>query len=105
MSNRSSHLVVLAEFSLRPGSLDAFLELAHSDARESLAREEFCLAFEILIHATDADTVVLHEVYRDRAAFEYHKTLPHFAAFLEGCQPLLASEPVIRLFHSALRGQ
>ncbi|MBB3103195.1 putative quinol monooxygenase [Azomonas macrocytogenes] len=102
MSTTTTRFVVLAEFNLKPGTLDAFLELANADARESLANEEHCYAFDVLIHEGNADTVVLHEVYRDRNAFEYHQTMPHYAPFKQGSAPLLAGEPSVRFFQGII---
>ncbi|WP_110685978.1 putative quinol monooxygenase [Salinicola aestuarinus] len=99
----TSHFVVLAEFSIKPRQVPAFLALAHNDASESLANEEGCLSFEVLTPEGSEDVVVLHEIYRDRAAFEHHTTMPHYAPFKEGSAPLLADEPRVRFFYPATR--
>ncbi|WP_110670532.1 putative quinol monooxygenase [Salinicola halophilus] len=99
----TSQFVVIAEFSIKPGQVPAFLALAHNDANESLANEEGCLSFEVLTPEGSEDLVVLHEVYRDRAAFEHHMSMPHYAPFKEGGAPLLEGEPKVRFFYPATR--
>lgn len=99
----TSQFVVIAEFPIKPGQVPAFLALAHNDANESLANEEGCLSFEVLTPEGSEDQVVLHEVYRDRAAFEHHMQMPHYAPFKAGTEPLLADEPRVRFFYPATR--
>ncbi|WFF41660.1 antibiotic biosynthesis monooxygenase [Salinicola endophyticus] len=98
-----THFVVIAEFQIKPGQVPAFLALAHNDASESLANEEGCYTFDVLTPEGSEDLVVLHEVYRDRAAFEHHTTMPHYAPFKAGSTPLLAAEPKVRFFLTAER--
>ncbi|MCK0753985.1 putative quinol monooxygenase [Chromohalobacter japonicus] len=103
MSSTQSHFVVLAEFRIKEGQIPAFLALAHNDANESLANEEGCLAFDVLTPEGSDNLVVLHEVYRDRDAFEHHMQMPHYAPFKEGSAPLLEGEPNVRFFYTAIR--
>ncbi|HEX8544665.1 MAG TPA: putative quinol monooxygenase [Pseudomonas sp.] len=70
--------VILARITLQPGSRAAFLPVAAADARESLAKEAGCIAFNVLVPEEDESYVVFHEIYRDREAFDFHLTQPHF---------------------------
>ncbi len=99
-NNTAPNFVVLAEFTVLPGKRDAFLAFAHEDARQSLANEPGCLVFDVLVTDSTPEVVVLHEVYRDAAAFDHHKTMPHYAPFKEGTGPLLDGAPSVRLFRS-----
>lgn len=100
-NNTAANFVVIAEFTILPGQRDAFLGFAHEDARQSLANEPGCLTFDVLVQHDRSDVVVLHEVYRDAAAFDHHKTMPHYAPFKDGTGPLLNGAPSVRLFQSA----
>lgn len=97
----TTQFVVIAEFQIKAGQVPAFLALAHNDASESLANEEGCFTFDVLTPEGSEDVVVLHEVYRDRAAFEHHTQMPHYAPFKEGSAPLLAADPSVRFFYTA----
>lgn len=99
----NAQFVVIAEFQIKPGQVPAFLALAHNDASESLANEEGCLAFDVLTPEGSEEFVVLHEIYRDRAAYEHHKQMPHYAPFKEGSAPLLADDPQVRFFYTSVR--
>lgn len=97
MSDQSG-FVVIAEFRIKPGQLQAFLELAYEDSRQSLANEPGCHQFDVLLAEDGAELVVLHEVYSDRAAFDAHTQMPHYEPFKQGSEPLLAADPVVRFF-------
>ena len=90
--------VVIAEFQVKPDQQKAFLELAHEDARQSLANEDGCHQFDVLIAEDDDHRIVLHEAYTDRAAFDAHTQMPHYAPFKEGSAPLIAEDPIVRFF-------
>lgn len=97
----AKHFVVIAEFKILPGKLDAFLVHAHLDAKSSLENEKGCIAFDVLTPENGAaDLVVLHEVYVNRAAFEAHTKMPHYAPFREGVAPLLDGERTVRFFET-----
>ncbi len=90
------NFIVIAEFFLKPGTMDTFLELAMEDSRKSQADEEGCLGFDVLVPANRENVVILYETYVNQAAFEIHKTMPHFKPFAEGIPPLLSRERTIR---------
>lgn len=93
-----SAFVVIAEFRVKPGMIDAFIELAHIDADGSVANEAGCRSFEILATEDDPESLVLYEVYDDRAAFELHLQQPHFFTFRDGVLAVQVSEPTVRFF-------
>lgn len=76
--------VVLVEFEIVPGKVDAFLEAVRVNAAASAANEPGCRKFDVLVdidHPARANTVTLYEIYDDEAAFDTHRTMPHFADF------------------------
>lgn len=86
--------VVLAEFQVKPGCLDAFLRLAREDASHSLRDEPGCRRFDVtLLHAVE-NRVLFYEIYDDRAAFDAHLATPHLARFREGFPALAEQLPV-----------
>ncbi len=88
--------VVIAEFTIRPGCLDAFLAIARADARDSVANEPGCQHFDAVQPEGSSDRIVLYEVYDDRAAFETHQRTPHYAPFRDGVPALTVGEPLVR---------
>ncbi|ACA15126.1 Antibiotic biosynthesis monooxygenase [Methylobacterium sp. 4-46] len=96
--------VVIAEFKVRPGCLDAFLDLAREDARASVAREPGCRSFDVAVGESDPQTVLFYEVYDDRAAFAAHLETPHLARFRAGFPALVAEERPVRFLALACAG-
>ncbi|MDA3921608.1 MAG: putative quinol monooxygenase [Salinisphaera sp.] len=97
MSNAAG-FIVIAEFHIKPDEVNAFLALAHEDSAQSLANEPGCHQFDVLTSDSDETLVVLHEAYTDRAAFDAHMQMPHYAPFKESSAPLLTGEPFVRFF-------
>lgn len=95
-----STLVVIAKINLHPGVLAQFLPVAAADARDSLASEPGCIAFNILVPEDDESYVVFHEVYRDRAAFDLHLTQPHFHNFERDAGHLMIGKPEINFLNA-----
>ncbi|TNC07693.1 antibiotic biosynthesis monooxygenase [Methylobacterium terricola] len=104
MPSSSRPFVVIAEFRVKPGSLDAFLALAHDDARSSVADEPGCRAFDVAVSESDPQAVVFYEVYDDRAAFDAHLETPHLARFRDGFPALIAEERPVRFLARTLSG-
>ncbi|MGI4840845.1 MAG: putative quinol monooxygenase [Janthinobacterium lividum] len=90
-----STFVVIAKIALQPGALAAFLPVAAADARDALATEAGCMAFNVLVPEDDETYVVFHEIYRDRAAFDLHLTQPHFHTFERDAEHLMIGKPQI----------
>ena len=95
-SAREGQFVIVAEFEVRQGALERFLELAKVDASESVAREPGCRQFDVTVDR-EGLRVLLYEVYDDEAAFEAHLQTPHLEAFRAGIEPLVVSRNVRRL--------
>lgn len=103
-SSAANVFVVIAEFTVKAGQLDAFLKVAAGDADGSFNNEEGCLAFDVLVSEDDKTRVTFHEVYRDRAAFEVHKTQAHYLEYAKNAPPLLDGTPTVRFYLSKPRG-
>ncbi len=88
--------VVIAEFFIKPGSMEKFLELALEDSKKSVGNEEGCLGFDVLVPRNKENVVILYETYKNKEAFEVHKTMPHYKPFVEGIPSLLSKERTVR---------
>ncbi|GAA4481520.1 MULTISPECIES: putative quinol monooxygenase [Gluconacetobacter] len=74
-------LTIIAEFTTTDENRTKFLEFCAYDAERSVADEAGCHAFDVLLPDGEPHTVILHEVYTDRAAFDTHLTTPHYKVF------------------------
>ena len=100
MAGHSAHsgpFVIIAEFEVKPDKLEQFLELAKTDASQSVAKEPGCHQFDVSLDREQPNRVVLYEVYANEAAFDAHIETPHLAAFRAGIEGFFVSRHVRRL--------
>ena len=64
--------VIVVDFRLKPGAKAAFLRLINDNARASCREERGCRRFDVLAVPSEADRIVLYEIYDGRAAFDAH---------------------------------
>ena len=67
----------------RPGAGQAIAGLLAEMAELVQAYEPGCSRYDVARSATDSDRFVLWEVYEDQAAFDAHRSTPHFVEFIE----------------------
>jgi len=89
-----SGFVVLVDFKLKPGALDAFRELIDLNATASVRDEAGCRRFDVMVARGEADRVLLYEIYDDEAAFDEHCNTPHFHQFDKQSAPLVETKLV-----------
>ena len=93
-----SQFVVIVEFQVKPGCLEAFSRAIETNARASVAEEPGCLQFDVLHNHDDPHHVVLYEVYESEAAFrDDHMQRSHTQAFLAEAKALVAKQTVYKL--------
>ncbi|GBQ85404.1 hypothetical protein AA13595_1651 [Gluconacetobacter johannae DSM 13595] len=90
-------LIIIAEFETTPETHDRFLEICAHDSAHSVADEPGCHCFDVLVPDGEANRVILHEVYTDRAAFDTHLTTPHYKAFADGLAALNITTVAVRM--------
>lgn len=96
-AHSSGAFVVIAEFVVKEGMLDAFLGHAFDDARHSVADEPGCLQFDVLRNPEDTQVVLFYEVYTSRQAFDDHLLTPHVARFRAILSSHVAAERPVRM--------
>jgi len=85
------------EFEIVPGGVPGFLAAARDDAAGSTANEPGCRRFEVLVDPARPSRVCFYEIYDDEAAFEAHKTTPHFSAFAAATKNAIVGRSITRL--------
>ena len=87
---------ITVDCELRAGARESFLALVRENATASLREERACLRFDVLVPiGDDPKSVVLYEIYRDRAAFEHHLITKHFLEFDEATRPMIMKKVVV----------
>lgn len=92
----SAAFVVIAEFRVKPGAMDAFLSAASDDASHSVADERGCRQFDVVRPEDEENAVVFYDVYDSREAFDHHLTTSHLKRFQAAFPALVIEERPVR---------
>ena len=90
-----SGYVVFVDFRLKAGARAAFRRLVDANAQISAHAEPDCRRFDVIEPEGAADSILLYEIYGDRAAFEAHMRSEHFARFDAASAGLVVSKSVV----------
>ena len=80
------------QLEVRPGDREEFLTAITTNAETSVRAEPGCRRFDVSAVEGDGTRFVLYELYDDAEAFEAHKRTPHFAAWRQVADRVLASQ-------------
>ena len=80
------------QLEVRPADRDHFLAAITANAEASVREEPGCHRFDVSAVEGDDTRFVLYELYDDAGAFEAHKRAPHFCAWREVADRVLASQ-------------
>ncbi len=94
VDKRGPVIVNFVSFAVPPARLQDFLVMCAVNA-EASRREEGVILFDVLLREDVADTVILMESYKDRAAYLSHRATPHFLAFVEGLKEVGAERMAV----------
>lgn len=92
--------IVMVYVHLKPGTAEQFAALSRENIRETL-KESGVVRFDLLQQKDDPDRFVLFEVYGNSEDHAAHKLTPHYKAWNEAVEPLLA-EPRTRTIYSSV---
>ncbi|HTY78047.1 MAG TPA: putative quinol monooxygenase [Candidatus Bathyarchaeia archaeon] len=71
-------LALWVKVRIKPDKRERFLKAIEVDALGSEGDEPGCLRFNVLQDAKDPNVYYFYEVYKDEAALEAHRTMPHY---------------------------
>jgi quinol monooxygenase YgiN len=74
---------IFVTVNVKPGMRDAFVKAVLGDAQGSVRDEPGCFRFDVLLDEADPNRLYFYEVYRDQAALEKHRTMPHYTKWRE----------------------
>ncbi len=83
---------LMVQLEVRPEDRDEFLAAVTTNAAASVRDEPGCHRFDVCAVEGDDTRFVLYELYADAAAFEAHRQAPHFAAWRQVADRVLASQ-------------
>ena len=74
---------LVVDLNVKPEMRQRFLAEIEENAAASLRDEPGCLRFDVVQDNDDANHFLLYENYEDEAAFEAHRSAPHFPRWRE----------------------
>jgi (4S)-4-hydroxy-5-phosphonooxypentane-2,3-dione isomerase len=87
--------VLVVTIDIKPGYKDRFVAEMLDDARGSVRDEPGCVRFDVIQDEKEPNRIYLYEVYKDRAAFDYHMATPHFLKWKNAVQDWFAAPAVV----------
>ena len=87
-------LVLMVNLHVKPERRDEFLAAVREDAESTTALEEGNLQFNVVQDSEEPDRFFLFEVYRDQAALEAHRQMPHFLKYREATAGVYVEDAV-----------
>ena len=88
------HAVVVT-IDIKREYVDRFVAAMLANARNSVIHEPDCLRFDVIRDEKNPTRLFLYEVYRDRAAFDAHVTMPHYLVWRDTVKDWFAAPPVL----------
>ena len=88
---------IAVTFHIKPEFAESFLTRVRQQASDSLRLEEGCHQFDVWVDESDPNVVFLYETYTDAAAFDVHRSTPHFADFGQTIADWVISKELRRL--------
>lgn len=73
-------IVVAVQYHIRPGHIDEALEFFQRLSEES-RKESGVLMYQVHRHPSEPSHFFIYEQYADQAAFDAHRTTPHFQRY------------------------
>jgi autoinducer 2-degrading protein len=74
-------LAMWVKVRIKPDQRKKFLDAIEVDALGSERDEPGCLRFNVLQDEKDPNVYYFLEIYKDQAALEAHRTMPHYATW------------------------
>ena len=72
-------LAIWVKVRVKPQQRQRFLEAIEADALGSERDEPGCMRFNVLQDERDENIYYFYEIYKDQAALEAHRKMPHYA--------------------------
>ncbi len=89
-------LAIWVKVKIKAAMREKFLKAIEADALGSERDEPGCLRFNVLQDEKDENVYYFYEVYKDQAALEAHRGMPHYAVWRAAAGDTLdgPSEPI-----------
>ena len=87
-------LALMVNVKIKPGMRNEFLAVIREDAENTSAKEDGNFQFTVIQNDDDPDSFFFLEMYKDQAALDAHRAMPHFLKYREATANIYEGEPV-----------
>ncbi len=95
-------ITVIAKLPIKEGKMDEALAEVKSLISE-VAKEEGTVLYSINVEKANPNTLVFVEQYKDKDAFIFHSSTPHFTAFFTKSAAFIGDNPEITVLKEISR--
>jgi quinol monooxygenase YgiN len=95
-------LTVIARLKTKRGTEKQVEQLCR-DMAVNVRQEPDTLTYILHHNVDDPNTITVYEVYRDRAAFEFHSKTPYMGKLFEQIGPLMEGSPQVDIMEEFAR--
>lgn len=85
-----SAIVLIVDYTFKPGQRDAFIARVQEHRKNVLANEPGCKQFDVIVPDDAPDKAFLYEIYEDHAAHELHGQTSYMAEYRADTGPMIA---------------
>lgn len=93
-------IIVTGNVKVKPDKKEEFIALSRTFIEPSRS-EAGCISYSFYEDESEDNTFLFFEVWRDRAALDYHFQTPYFHKFVEKSPDLLAQPAQIKIYNIA----
>jgi len=97
IKNAKDPIVVAGNIKVKPDKRDEFIALSKTFIDPSRS-EPGCITYSFYEDETEDNTFLFFEIWRNKAALDYHFQTPYFHEFVEKSPDLLAQPPQIKIY-------
>lgn len=98
VNNDEKPVVLFVEFEFDAKDMDQAIELLTEMQNQTIENEEGCIAYDILLHKEQPNTIYMYECYENNAAVKHHNNTAYFKSIVDKkLIPLIKNKKILTL--------
>ncbi|MDD2475064.1 MAG: putative quinol monooxygenase [Dysgonamonadaceae bacterium] len=98
VNNDEKPVVLFVEFEFDTKDMGQAIELLTEMQNQTIENEEGCIAYDILLHNEQPNTIYMYECYENSAALKHHNNTSYFKSIVDKkLTPLIKNKKILTL--------
>ena len=93
--------IIFVDIEIKDGMIDQALPLVIESAEMAMKNEPGCMQFDVVQDNANPNRVMLFEVYKDEAAFQFHGKQPYVPELMGKVRPMFAKSSMTKMTRRA----